>query len=308
MEGSQGELNTRVVRFRGSNEERKHLTKLLSNWPSEKELMISEMNYELQRIQTISEFMMETDLRDRTLRVIFNEYKEQFPRFTNGLARFRNEIRLLGYQYKVSTRQFKKNANHPFIAFKAFESILQAVSQVPESVLFFNASTFSFEVNPRRAWQCKEKSACFNSSTNYKRFHILLAAGNVGIFAHQIVLGKIYSETIVDFLFKCWQQMRSQNPTTSLYIVLDNATVHKATLMKKMCVATGTTFLFTASHCPFMNPVEECFRFLKSKYRNKHRIHEFVNKRHSCHRGSKQNESHQRSPHGQIPNQYTEFY
>ena len=41
--------------------------------------MISEMNYELERIQTISEFMMETDFKDRTLRVIFNEYKKQFP-------------------------------------------------------------------------------------------------------------------------------------------------------------------------------------------------------------------------------------
>ena len=251
--------------------------RILCDWKSEKELMDIEMEYELVRIKTVSEFLSRTDLRDKTFKTIYREYKQQFMGLSGGITRFRNEARLLGYNYKVSQRQFRRGVNHSLTAFKAFESIVRTLNQSPNSVLFFDVSTFAFEVNPRRAWQSKQRPAFFYSSTNYKRYHILLSANVSGVFAYQVVLGRVHSETILEFLFRCQQKLRSNSANTQCCIVLDNATIHKTARMKRMVAATDITFLFTASHCPYMNPVEECFRFLKSKYRNKHRINEFIN-------------------------------
>ena len=97
------------------------------------------------------------------------------------------------------------------------------------------------------------------------------------VFAYQMVLRKTPRQVIAKFLFSALERFTQQNPGTQTTLVLDNATIHKTILMKNLAVSTKTRFLFTASHSPFMNPIEECFRFLKCKFRNKHFIDEFCN-------------------------------
>lgn len=161
-----------------------------------------------------------------------------------------------------------------------------------------------FETNPRRAWQSNEKPGRFYSSTNYKRYHILLAAGINGVFAFRVVLGKVYQEIIVSFLLSCWRELRIRQALTDIHVVLDNATIHKTDLMKRLSAGTGMKFLFTSCHSPFMNPVEECFRFIKSKYRNRHHINEFIHKLFNSHRGNQSNRSDRSVTHESFHSQH----
>ena len=134
-----------------------------------------------------------------------------------------------------------------------------------------------FEVNPHRTWQSKESLAYFYSSTNYRRFHLLLAVGISGAIAYQVILGRVKKEAIAEFLCECWKEMQRKQPGTQIKVVLENATLHKTELIKRICVETGMSFIFTAPHSPFMNSIELCFRFLKSGYKNCHNINELIN-------------------------------
>ena len=275
------------LRFRGNAQQQKKMAKTLCNWREDEWQLNEKVKIDFFRICSVSEFFSRVDARDQTMKELFLKFKQQYNEVATGFNRFRNEAKLLGYQYRVSKREFRKFASHPSVSFKAFESILNALDKFPQSVLFFDASTFMFETNPRRAWQSKKKPTRFYSSTNYKRYHVLLAAGVDGVFSFKIVLGKVQQEIIVDFLLQCWQEFQIQQPLSNLHLVLDNATAHKTQLMKKLCATTGTRFLFTSSHSPFMNPVEECFRFIKANYRNRHRINEYFYQISNCHRSCK---------------------
>ena len=145
-----------VTRLRGSAEYRKALMKTLSDWPSEKEQLNRELEIQLAQTRLISAFLARTDLMDLTFTAIFEAFKHEFPDSSCRINKFKEELKLLGYSYKVSKRQFHKPANHSKISFKAFNSILQSLKNSSDSVLFSDASTFSFEVNPRRAWQSKK--------------------------------------------------------------------------------------------------------------------------------------------------------
>ena len=150
--------------------------KTVCNWRTSEWMISERIRIDFERICRISELFSQVDTRDRKMKELFLEFRQMYNKIIVGFSRFKNEAKLLGYQYCVSKREFRKSSIHPDVSFKTFESILKVLEQFPRSVLFFDVSTFMFETNPRKAWQSKEKPTRFYSSTNYKRYHILLAA------------------------------------------------------------------------------------------------------------------------------------
>lgn len=267
----------RSKRIRGSAEKRKKECRILTNWIEEFGTVNEAIEKDIARLRTTGTYLQANDLRDDNLKRIFVDFKRQFGSIRNGMGSFRKDLKLLGYQYNVSRRMFRKKTDHRRVSFFAFETILLGLRNSSESLLFFDVSTFMFEINPHRAWQSKESPAYFYSSTNYRRFHLLLAVGISGVFAYQVILGGMKKEATAEFLYECWKEMQRKQPGAQLKVVLDNATLHKTELMKKLCVETGMSFIFTAPHSPFMNSIELCFRFLKSSYKNCHTIDELIN-------------------------------
>jgi hypothetical protein len=46
--------------------------------------------------------------------------------------------------------------------------------------------------------------------------------------------------------------------------------MHKTELMKLLAGAGVASLTFTGPHSPFINPIEEAFRFIKAPLRNRH--------------------------------------
>ena len=244
-------------------------------------------------LKTQAKFMKEEDLRDKTMFKIFSDFQTSHLQTKSSFAKFRLNALRLGYKYNVSQRVFRMKAGHSKISFLALEEILFSLETKPNQTLFFDCSTFCFEVNPRRAWQNKEKRSTFNANTNYKRYHLLLAVGVHGVFAWQIVLSGVCSGTIASFLHQCSPRLRQSDTRQQVTFVLDNETQHKTDLVKSVCLSEKASFVFTAPHSPYINPIEECFRFLKCKYRNRHSINEYFNKKRNRDRGCESNTKNQ---------------
>lgn len=232
---------------------------------------------ELRQVYAIREFLEAIDTKDRTICELGEEFCRGNEEFRPCRSRFYAAARLVGFRYLVSRRIFRQKPNHKQACFFALKEIICRIFRSRSSTFFFDATTFCFETNPRRAWQNSANKTSFFSSTNYLRYHLLMVLGAEGVFAFQVVLGKVPSSAIFAFLHEVAAVLRADPGVVAPTLVLDNATVHKTQLMKRLARCSGLTFVFTAYHSPFMNPIEEAFRFLKSEYRNLHAINELAN-------------------------------
>lgn len=250
------------------------MTKMLKFAENLFQKLTEDFHQELIRIFATKLFLETTDTREKPLAHLWKEFKATKPGLRLSLRRFREIIHLLEYDFRVSRRVFRKKPLHPQISFQAFSEILHTLAETPNSLFFFDCSSFVFELNPKRAWQHASYPTQFFSSTNYKRHHLMMVVSTRQVFAYQVVLGKSSSFMIQMFLREVIERIRAECPSEIPKIVLDNATVHKTLLMKGLARSTGASFIFTAAHSPFMNPIELCFRFLKAKFRNRHFISE----------------------------------
>jgi len=255
-------------------------------------------------IYSVSDYLDSTDTGDKTLRRLWLD-----ARTANGLAglsflSFRRVMDLIGYNYKVSVRKFRKKPYHSHDSFFAYREIVKLCLQVPDSTYFFDSTTFSFETNPRRSWQSARNVTSFFSSTNYRRYHLLMIVNNQRVFAWQIVLGRVASTGIAAFLCEVVKKIRLEREQGVTHIILDNAKVHKTLLMKNLAEKSGLVFLFTSSHSPYMNPIEEVFRFLKGSFRNLHAINESTKKIQGCHFRSQQNSQNWKASDGFVHQGY----
>jgi len=223
---------------------------------------------------TVHNFMAKTDRADRPLETLWQMLVA--TEAGNGIRRvqFRSALALLGFDYQVSLPVFPLTPQNRKTVFFAFLEISRHLAFDPQRTYFFDSSTFVFTHNPRRAWQSKEHRTTFKTSTNFRRFHLMLVLGPTGVFAAQLVLGKMTKGATLSFLVEVVAALRQDGDSLGSVLVLDNARLHKTEDVKALCDAGDTTFLFTAPHSPFMNPVEDAFRAIKAPDRNRHRIDE----------------------------------
>ena len=238
------------------------------------ERLCQEYATEMKEVYAVSDFLESVSTGDKALKRLHADFVSRLPGVKLTLGRFRRALMLLGYAWRVSTRVFRKRPNHGRVSFLAFRQILRRLAHQPSHLFFFDCSTFLFEQNPRRSWQTRLTPTAFFSSTNYRRFHLLLVIGETGPVAHQIIAGKVPKGAVASFLARVCQRLREACGEQPVTVVLDNAQVHKTELMRRLAGSTGVCFLFTAPHSPFMNPIELVFRRIKAGHRNRHEIKE----------------------------------
>ena len=215
---------------------------------------------------------------NKTIRQLHRLFNATQVNIEVSFGKFYQAVKLIEYKYLVSTRTFSTRPNHFRTAYFAFEAIARTLINAPNSLLFFDSTTFSFEINPRTSCQHREHRGVFKSSTNYKRFHLLMLISTTKVYAYQVVLGKVLPHSIALFLFHTLSKFKADSPDQDPIFILDNAKIHKTQFIKRCAVASKTSFVFTAPHSPYLNSIEERFRFLKCKYRNRHNIEEYLNK------------------------------
>ena len=237
-----------------------------SSWPS--------IVKKVKDVAAVHKFLVDMDTGDQTIDSIWQLLRETRRSPALSLAEFRRAMSLLGFRYSVSVPVFPSTNQTRRTVFLALEEILAHCRLNPQRMLFFDCTTFSFTQNPKRSWQSPEQLTTYYTSTNFRRYHLLMVLGPNGVYAAQLILGKMVKGVTLNFLIEVIDQTMSTAEPQAYTLVLDNAKLHKTADVKALATASTTTFLFTAPHSPFMNAIEDAFRYAKAADRNRHLIEE----------------------------------
>ena len=85
------------------------------------------------------------------------------------------------------------------------------------------------------------------------------------------------------------QRVCSSSEEEALHFIMDNTTIHKTELMKRIAAKSGLVFVFT-SPTSLHESDEEVFRFLKASSINLQTINEYYNQITSGYKSYKQDE------------------
>jgi transposase len=95
--------------------------------------------------------------------------------------------------------------------------------------------------------------------SQYQRVSLLLAVSRAsGVVGYRLVKGSVSANTFLDFL---------RSLPLHKNVLLDNASIHRAHLVRDHCIANGIQLRFTPPYCPWYNPVEYTFSKIKGKFR-----------------------------------------
>ena len=97
-----------------------------------------------------------------------------------------------------------------------------------------------------------------------KRYTLICAVSNKKVVHHCVINGSANSEIFRKFVM----ELNGKIPNNS-YLLLDNARIHHAKIVKEYINETSHTLLYNAPYCPEYNPIEKVFSKIKSYIRTK---------------------------------------
>lgn len=86
----------------------------------------------------------------------------------------------------------------------------------------------------------------------------------------QMIEGGTDANLFENFIYNMLNKLRRDPETKSKHIVIlmDNATIHKSSIVYKTAREMKTTILFNAQYSPWLNPIEQLFNKLKRQLRS----------------------------------------
>jgi len=99
----------------------------------------------------------------------------------------------------------------------------------------------------------------YKPSNNRKRYNLLMAITNTNEHVTKVMDVNVTSEPFADFID------RLDVPTGSV-ILLDNASIHRTDLVRKVAARKEFLLLYTPPYSPEFNPIEMVFGILKNSY------------------------------------------
>lgn len=174
----------------------------------------------------------------------------------------------LGSAPSLSTiYRFLRNAK---LTFKRTQRTRQVTDPVPEHPFFrfedpydgalsIDESHFQASDSPRYGWALLGDRVSVRNPSQYQRVSLLLAVSrSAGVVGYRLVKGSVKATTFIAFL---------ESLPKHQSIVLDNASIHRARVVKEYCVNRCIDVHFTPPYCPWYNPVEYNFSTIKAAFR-----------------------------------------
>jgi hypothetical protein len=234
----------------------------------------TEIRAELLFAAALYDILESTDRRDKTFSNICQLVEARLGAGPVSPRRVRRALKLLGFGYNVSHRTYKTTTEQRRATFFALASIFRELNLNQQNLFYFDTTTFSFETIPRRSWQSPTCRTWFAGNSNYKRYHLLMVMGRDKVVAWQVLVGSVTTIVISSFLMSVLGAIREAHPSRVPVLLLDNCKLHKTELAKRLAESNLAVFTFTGPHSPFINPIEEAFRFLKGPARRTHFLNE----------------------------------
>ena len=131
----------------------------------------------------------------------------------------------------------------------------------PDRVVSIDESSFYFDMKPAHGYCHRSRRLRVPARPGGRtRWSLLMAVSNERVVGWRLEKGSINGTIFADFL--------STLDTDSRDVVLmDNASIHKTTLVMDTIIGRGLTPCFLPPYTPDFQPIEHCFSVLKNAFR-----------------------------------------
>lgn len=126
------------------------------------------------------------------------------------------------------------------------------------NVIAIDECHFQASDHVRYGWCRKNERLPRRKSDRPQRLSLLLAVSKHGVVESRLVRGSVNSLVFIDFL---------RHLPAGATLLLDNASIHRAKIVRDFCAARDTTLNYIPPYCPWYNPAEYAFSKIKSVYR-----------------------------------------
>lgn len=169
----------------------------------------------------------------------------------------------MGYRYKTAKHKLPDSINirNQRIAF--FDNLLKALTTPNQLVLFYDTTILSEHSFKKKGWAKINENPQFRKKFSYNKTHFLALMSPKSLIACQFHKSKMLHYDVICFFKSAFEDNSIDPHTTSICVVLDNATIHKTIYLKVFFPSLNIKVLFTVKQHSLFNPVEYLFRYLK---------------------------------------------
>lgn len=144
----------------------------------------------------------------------------------------------------------------------------------PSDIISVDEVSFDTNIINNRGWSPKGNIIFKNIGATYKRITVICAICNSKILHYKIINNSSNAISFLDFI-------KELNPSSSQYILLDNARIHHAKIVKNYIDSKNINFIFNAPYNPWFNPIEYIFSKLKTNVKKYNNNHTLINLKHN---------------------------
>jgi DDE superfamily endonuclease len=220
----------------------------------------------------ISICLKKMHFEDKSLKAIFDSLKRDslFPQIS--FSSFKNFVSILGLRYKKIFKKVPRTLKASNQTVQFGQNFLNALNNPKAIILFFDITGFSDASFKKKAWNYINSKTYIKQLFSYNLTHMLGTISNSDQFFFQFFKGNLNNFDIINYLKDVALRMRRLYPKRKFYMILDNAKMHQTRYFKNFSHAYKINLIYTVPQHPAFNPVEFCFRYLKSEYKQKYSL------------------------------------
>lgn len=221
----------------------------------------------MSRYKDLSIFFENNSVKDDSLLAIYKNFRSSKFGFMISFQTFRHMVKNMGLRYrKIAKTTLNKNtSNLNLNVFTA--NLLNALCNKKALVLFFDITSFSDSSFKQNAWTFINFKNNQPKQFTYNLTHLFGLISLEKNFYFKFFKGNINNFDIIHFLKGAINHLKKTHPKKKLYIILDNARLHKTKYFLNFAALNLINLIFTLPHHPMLNCIEYCFRFLKSRFK-----------------------------------------
>jgi transposase len=131
----------------------------------------------------------------------------------------------------------------------------------PDRVISIDESSFYFDMKPTHGYCHRSHRLRVPSRPGGRtRWSLLMAVSNERVVGWRLEKGSINGTIFADF-------MSTLNTEERDVVLMDNASIHKTSLVMDTIISRGLTPCFLPPYTPDFQPIEHCFSILKNTFR-----------------------------------------
>ena len=133
-----------------------------------------------------------------------------------------------------------------------------------DDIISIDEISFDTNISAEYGWNYSGERIHKNVCATWKRFTAICAVTNKKILEVYVIRKSANKEDFLFFIKKVMKKIKNK------YLLLDNASIHHAKIVKKCVSETNNKLLFNVPYSPEFNPIEKNFSKVKTivRYKN----------------------------------------